>query len=156
MKKISKKIASLISGLLPILSVTGKTNAMIERTVTPDWNTIKSMMGEAWSDNEKTFEDKLEHPISYFQKKYGMYPTGPGKLGLRALNKVSNNRKTASACVLGPPALLLAYKYSAFDKIGDIVKNCISGNKTQFKDYENQYNEQETDDSDASTDSEDD
>lgn len=146
MKKFTKKIGALMSGLLPIISVTGKANAMIERPVTPNYKTVIGMIREAWNDDEKTFADKLKHPINHFQAKYGMYPVGPGKLGLRALNTISNHPKMTATIVSAPIVLSLASKYGAFDKLGEIVKNRISGDQTQFEDYNNQENDDDQED----------
>ena len=167
MKKFSKKIGALISGLLPILSVTSNSKAMkegegyfaplfynrdncptghIDRA--PD-DVVKQMISDAWNLTPEKHKEALES----YNATFGMHPYPIHVTGLKALNKISNNRGKIATTVTAPPTLFLAYKYGAFNKIGNIVKDCISGNKTQFEDYENQYtySEKESDNSDAST-----
>ena len=155
MKRL-KKIGALISGLLPILSLSTKTKAMKEYLApvfynrdncphthidkAPD-NVVNQMLSDAWNLTPEEHEKALEN----YDKKFGMHPYPIQVTGLRALNKISNNPKTTAAVAASVIGLPLAYKYDVFNTLGEIVKNRMFGNKAQFEDYED-YNNQENDD----------
>ena len=150
MKKFSKKIASLISGLLPLLSLSTKTKAMktMKEYLAPLFytrsncpvghiakapdNVVNQMIKDALTLSPEEHKNELKG----YETKYHMHPYPIQVIGLRALNKISNNPKTTAAVAVSIIGLPLAYKYDVFNTLGEIVKNLMFDNKAQFEDYE--------------------
>ena len=137
MKKISKKIVALMSGLL---SSVGTANAMVE--IEAPKEVVYGMLSDAWNLPKDEYYKREKN----FEEIYGMKPVSELQYcGLRTINTISNNRKKIAAMCLTPIAVYSAYKLGAFDKLGNFFSNSESEENSETDCYlennENQENE---------------